>query len=45
MTFYAVLLYDFGPREHVFMPVSRARTQRVCCPAGYQPSSLEFESE
>lgn len=24
MTFYAVLLYDFGPREHVFMPVSTA---------------------
>lgn len=24
MTFYAVLLYDFGPREHVFMPVSPA---------------------
>lgn len=24
MTFYAVLLYDFGPREHVFMPVSSA---------------------
>ncbi|GAA5961007.1 hypothetical protein JCM8115_002657 [Rhodotorula mucilaginosa] len=23
MTFYAVLLYDFGPREHVFMPLRR----------------------
>lgn len=45
MTFYAVLLYDFGPREHVFMPVSSARTHRVYCPAGPPALSLQVPSQ
>jgi hypothetical protein len=44
MTFYAVLLYDFGPREHVFMPVSSALIAFVVQP-GYQPFSCHFESD
>lgn len=44
MTFYAVLLYDFGPREHVFMPVSSALIASIVQPS-HQSSSCESESD